>query len=69
MDILGFIPVLIWLAIWLWALVDAGGRPAQVWRQAGESKTMWMLLILVLQFFGTLLYLWRVRRRLIAIGP
>lgn len=57
-------PVLLWLVGWLWALYDAGSRDAALWRAAGESKATWFLLILVLQFFGTLAYLLWVRPRL-----
>lgn len=39
------------------------------WRSAGESKSIWFLAILVLQFFGTLVYLVSVRPKLrIAAG-
>ena len=53
-----------WLAMWIWALQDAGGYPEDTWQSAGESKATWFLLILVLQFFGTLFYLFSVRPKL-----
>lgn len=68
MEIVGLLPFILWIGIWVWALFDAGSYPEEIWRRAGESKTMWILLILVLQFFGTLFYLLRVRPKLLAHG-
>ncbi len=58
------IPFILWIGIWIWAFFDALSWPEEVWREAGESKTLWLLLILVLQFFGTLFYWWRIRPKL-----
>ena len=60
--------VIAWLVVWIWALQDAGRYTDEEWRAAGESKTTWFLLILVLQFFGTLFYLLSVRPKLLAVG-
>ena len=53
-----------WGVVWLWALYDAVTRPEEVWLAAGESKIMWCLLIVVLQFFGTLFYVLWTRPKL-----
>ena len=53
-----------WFVVWIWALQDAGRYTDEEWRSAGENKTIWFLLILVLQFFGTLFYLMSVRPKL-----
>jgi Phospholipase_D-nuclease N-terminal len=62
------LPILIglaaWSLIWLWAIFDANRYPDEVWRRAGKDRSVWLLLILVLQFFGTLFYLLRVRPEL-----
>jgi hypothetical protein len=54
----------LWFVVWLWAMFDAGRYPDEVWRDTGESKTLWFLLILVVPFLGTLLYLVTVRPKL-----
>jgi hypothetical protein len=58
------LPVVGWLVLWLWTLYDAGRYSDAAWHAAGESRAMWLLLILVLQFFGTLFYLLWVRPKL-----
>jgi hypothetical protein len=63
------LPVLIgWGVLWVWALIDIGNRPDAQWRAAGESKTMWFLLVFVLQFFGLLFYLFSVRPKLASVA-
>jgi hypothetical protein len=52
------------LGLFLWALIDAVSRPEEQWRSAGESKWVWIILILVLQFIGPLAYLLWIRRKL-----
>lgn len=53
-----------WLVIWSGALRDAYRRPDAEWREAGESRTTWLLLIFVFQFFGLAAYLWWVQPKL-----
>lgn len=36
--------VLLPLAVVVWGLADAAGRPASAWRAAGENKTLWVAL-------------------------
>jgi hypothetical protein len=58
------------LGIQVWALVDAAMRPDAVWKAAGSSKTLWVVLLavgLVLSIIGLVLaivYLAGVRGRL-----
>ena len=53
-----------WGFFWLWMLFEIGGRPDWVYEQAGESKGLWFVIVLVLQFFGTLGYFFFVRDKL-----
>jgi H+/Cl- antiporter ClcA len=61
--LLGFVLVG-WLVLWIWTLMDSNKYSEEEWRAAGESKTTWLLLIVVFQFFGTLFYLLQVRPKL-----
>ena len=49
---------------WLAMLREIAIRPDEMYRQVGESKAIWFLVVLVLQFFGTLAYYFLVRPRL-----
>ena len=62
MEALILVPFVAWGITWLWALGEIGSTPHEVFRAAGESKTVWFLLVLVLQFFGLLAYLISARR-------
>jgi Phospholipase_D-nuclease N-terminal len=50
--------------LWLWTLLDTARFSDAAWRAAGASRTMWLLLIFVPQFFGTLFYLLWIRPKL-----
>jgi hypothetical protein len=43
-------------ALWLWSLVDALRISDQRWSTAGQSKLLWVLLIVVLGVVGSVLY-------------
>lgn len=58
--------VLPWIILWLWGLFDLTKWPAEVWEDAGESRTVWFLLVFTLQFFGLITYLMRIRPTLMA---
>lgn len=65
--VLRLLPLLLflgWIAVWLWCLSEILSTPREAWDQIGESKTVWTLVVLVLQFFGTLFYLASVRPKL-----
>ena len=57
------IPVLL-IGVWIWALADIASHDDEAWRTVGESKTVWFLLVTVLQFFGTVAYLVGTRPKL-----
>lgn len=57
--------VVAWGAFWLMMLYEIGTRPDSVYESAGESKALWFLVVLVLQFFGTLAYFFMAREKLI----
>ncbi len=60
------------LALPIWAIVDAAGRPDGVWVAAGQNKTLWIVLIAVLTvlcgagWIIALIYLLAIRPKLIA---
>jgi Phospholipase_D-nuclease N-terminal len=47
---------LVFSALWIWSLVDALVIPDQRWIAAGQSKLLWVLLIVFLGLLGSLLY-------------
>ena len=49
---------------WVWMLVEIATRPDRVYREAGQSKALWLVVVLALQFFGTLGYFFMVRKEL-----
>lgn len=51
-------------AMWIWGLVDSIQRPDWAYQQTGSSKTMWLVLIIVLGFIPAMIYLFSVRPRL-----
>ncbi|MGN6089217.1 MAG: PLDc N-terminal domain-containing protein [Actinomycetes bacterium] len=44
------------LVLWVWSLVDALRTPDARWRMAGQSKLLWVLLIVFLHVLGSVLY-------------
>jgi hypothetical protein len=63
------LPVLGWGVLWIWALVDIGSRDDEDFRAVGESKAIWFVVVLVLQFFGLLGYLLWTRPKLVTRAP
>ena len=61
--LLGFVLFVAGLALWLWAVVDAVRRPEAQWAAAGQSKALWLVVLVVsllvggLAWIGALLYL------------
>ena len=64
LEIVVLIAFLAYGVFWLWMLKEIGGRPDWVYERAGESKGLWFVVVLVLQFFGTLGYFFMVRDKL-----
>lgn len=62
--VLAIVAVASYGAFWLMMLFEIGARPDWVYEQAGESKGLWFVVVLVLQFFGTLGYFFFVRDKL-----
>jgi hypothetical protein len=63
----GFVvPTLIglWVALWLWSLVDVLSWPRATWDVARLSKARWVLRIAILGAFGACFYVALARRRL-----
>ena len=66
-EILAIISLLILVAIpalFLWALVDALRHPDDAWSAIGQTKIVWVLVIIFLPLLGALLYLAMIRRDL-----
>lgn len=45
------------LGIWVWALADSLRRPTAQWAAAGQSQVVWVLVIVVANLIGSVLYL------------
>ncbi len=56
-------------ALMIWALVDLLQRPTAQWQGSGDSKLMWLLLIIFVALVGPVLYLTIGRRQLERLGP
>ncbi|HEX6876997.1 MAG TPA: hypothetical protein VF165_15160 [Nocardioidaceae bacterium] len=63
--LLGFVLAIAFLAVWAWGIIDAASRPQQQWAAAGQSKALWLGLIVglgavlgcgTLGWVGSLLY-------------
>ncbi len=44
-------------AFWVWSLVDAIQRPDADWEQAGQSKLVWILVLVFVGIIGSFIYL------------
>ena len=55
---------LVGFAFWLWALIDALQRPEAEWQRAGQSKLVWILVMIFLGLLGSFIYLVVARPRL-----
>jgi hypothetical protein len=51
-DLLLLVALVFGMAVPLWAVVDAAGRPAAAFYGAGSNKTTWIVVIVVAWFFG-----------------
>lgn len=43
-------------ALWLWSLVDALRINDQTWEAAGQSRILWVMVIIFLSLLGSALY-------------
>lgn len=53
--------VLVPLVLWILGLVDALRRPDSQWEAAGQNKLLWILVIVLTQIIGVVLY-WFIAR-------
>jgi uncharacterized membrane protein YbhN (UPF0104 family) len=69
---------ILWLAVavfTVWALIDSQTRPEAAWRQAGQSKQLWLVLFIVGLIFclvglvADIVYVATVRPKLDAASP
>jgi hypothetical protein len=63
--------VLAFIALPIWALIDAASRPDAVWTAADQSKTMWIVLLVIgilivfpVGIIVALIYLLSIRQKL-----
>jgi hypothetical protein len=63
--VLGLAP----LAMLIVALVDIVRRPDWQWRLSGQEKTLWLLLVILINFLAipSLIYWFRIRPKLVAV--
>lgn len=55
---------LVAFAIWIWSLIDVLKRPDTQWENAGQNKTIWVIVLVALGPLGTILYLLTARATL-----
>ena len=48
--------ILAFAVLWLWSLVDALRIHDQTWKAAGQSKLVWVVVIIFLGILGSVLY-------------
>jgi hypothetical protein len=51
-------------AIWIWALVDALRRPTSDWEGARQNQIVWVLVIVLTNLIGAVIYLLVARPQL-----
>jgi hypothetical protein len=70
--LIGFLLWIVLAVLWVWTLVDALRTPQHRWVAAGQSKVLWVLvlvgsLFVGMAFLGSVLYLLLPRPRLRAV--
>lgn len=50
--------------LWVWALANSLSRPDREWEAAGQSRILWVLVIVFTGFIGAILYLLIARPQL-----
>ena len=60
--------VVISAVVWLFALIDALRRPADAWDRAGQSQIVWILVIVLVNVLGAIIYLIVARPQLESTG-
>jgi len=59
-------PLIVMVGLLIWALVDLLKYDDAVWERAAQHKVSWLLIVLLVGFFGPLIYLLFIRRKLAA---
>lgn len=54
---------------WVWSLIDAIKRPEAEWVAAGQNKLVMVLVIALLGFVGSFVYLFAARPALLRVAP
>lgn len=58
--------ILVWvfggMALWIWALVDVVRLPEHAFRAVGREKTSWVLVVVLAQAIGALVWLFGARK-------
>jgi hypothetical protein len=67
--VLVFLVAIVFSGLWIWSLVDSLVIPDQQWSVAGQSKLLWVLLIVFLGLLGSLLYVVMARPALSRAAP
>lgn len=60
--------IVLFLLLPLWGIIDAAVRPNSAWQAADQSKLLWVVLMIVLGFIGTLVYFIAIRPNVKAAG-
>jgi hypothetical protein len=50
--LLGFGIALAFFGFWVWSIVDAARRPDDQWAAAGQSKPLWLVIIVAVGVLG-----------------
>jgi hypothetical protein len=65
--VIGLVLVVLVLGVFpVWATLDAAMKPDLSWQAAGQSKIVWVLVCLLLGFFGSVAYVIAIRPKVVA---
>ena len=62
------VPFVALFALWVFTLVDAVRRPEEQWAAAGQSKVLWIVLLVVVGVVLSIVYLFYPRPQLREAG-
>ena len=62
--VLGVLALIIAIVLFVWGLWSTVTTPQEAWRRAGEKRSMWLAMQLIMPVFSAVLYLGTVRPRL-----
>jgi magnesium-transporting ATPase (P-type) len=72
--VLGILAVFVLIGLvafvfWVWGIVDAAKRPEAEWARIGQSKALWLVLMVIVGIPATLVYVFWPRRKFKALAP